>query len=101
MLIILLIMLQKVTKQHQEDLHENKSITKLAKIFISHHEEQDKDQPVEEGKKTRPKNMIQTLNTPYFQRQHWKTKKRARKFHEETQKSYIDQKGSFQWLQNG
>ena len=31
----------------------------------------------------------------------WQDNKRAGKFYEETQKNYIDQKGSFQWLQNG
>ena len=31
----------------------------------------------------------------------WQNNKRAGKFFEETQKNYIDQKGSFQWLQNG
>ena len=47
------------------------------------------------------------LKHPYFhherasKRERWKTNKRAGKFYEETQKSYIDQKGSFQWLQNG
>ena len=56
--------LQKVAKQHQEDLHENKSITKLAKIFISHHEEQDKDQPVEEGKKNQAQEYDPNLKHP-------------------------------------
>ena len=31
----------------------------------------------------------------------WQNNKRAGRFYEEAQKSYIDQKGSFQWLQNG
>ena len=99
--------LQKVTKQHQEDLHENKSITKLAKIFISHHEEHDKDQPVAERNNPQAQEDDPNLKHPYFhherasKRERWKTNKRAGKFYEETQKSYIDQKGSFQWLQNG
>ena len=99
--------LQKVTKQHQEDLHENKSITKLAKMFISHHEEHDKDQPVAERNNPQAQEDDPNLKHPYFhherasKRERWKTNKRAGKFYEETQKSYIDQKGSFQWLQNG
>ena len=31
----------------------------------------------------------------------WQTNKRAGYFYEESQKNYIDMKGSFQWIQNG
>ena len=31
----------------------------------------------------------------------WQENKRAGRFYEETTKNYIDQKGSFSWLQNG
>ena len=34
-------------------------------------------------------------------RERWKNNKRAGLFFQETQKNYIDQKGSFLWLQNG
>ena len=58
--------LQKVTKQHQKDLHENKSITKLAEIFRSHHEKQDKDQPVEERNTLQTQEDDSNLKHPYF-----------------------------------
>ena len=98
--------LQTVRKQHQEDLHENKSITKLAKIFKSQHQQATNEpRQVDENMQTQEEDP----NPKYHYLRHeraskrnrWKTNKRAGKFYEETQKAYIDQKGSFQWIQNG
>ena len=100
--------LLKVRKQHQEDLPENKSITKLADICKSHHRQQDKEQPSEEESNPQvQEEEEQKSKYPYtrheqaVKRHRWKTNKRAGAFYEETQKSYIDRKGSFQWIQNG
>ena len=99
--------LQKVRNYHQEVLPENKSITKLASIFKAHHDQQSKEQPTEEENSTQVQNEEQSPKYPYtfheraIKRSRWKTNKRAGIFYEETQKSYIDTKGSFQWIQNG
>ena len=99
--------LQKVRNYHQEVLPENKSITKLASIFKAHHDQQSKEQPTEEENNTQVQNEEQSPKYPYtfheraIKRSRWKTNKRAGIFYEETQKSYIDTKGSFQWIQNG
>ena len=98
--------LEKVRKHHQEVLPEKKSLTKLASIFKAHHEEQETEHLVEE-ENTQVQEEEQTTKYPYkrceraIKRNRWKSNKRAGRFYEETWKSYIDRKGSFQWIQNG
>ena len=93
--------LQKVRKQHEEDLPENKSITKLANIFNAAHDQHNNESA------TQVQDEESHLKYPYLhhkresKKKRWQTNKRAGNFYEETQKSYIDQKGSFQWIQNG
>ena len=54
-----------------------------------------------------PEEETRTTKHPYMfterinKKKRWQNNKRAGRFFEETQKNYIDQKGSFQWLQNG
>ena len=117
--------IQLVKRQHQEDLSENKSITKLAEIFRKKHLQQEQHtfgehilgpdyvlQPSQEQPnqtQETAQNREETTHTkhPYMfyekanKKKRWKTSKRAGYFFEESQKSYIDKKGSFQWLQNG
>ena len=99
--------LKKVSQQHKEDLPENKSIMKLAKIFKSQHEQPDQEQTIEEDNSTQVQEEEASTKYPYLhhkrasKRRRWKTNKRAGLFFEETEKSYIDKKGSFQWIQNG
>ena len=99
--------LQQVRKQHQEDLHENKSITKLAHIFKTAHEEANTEhQPKDKDTPTKAKDE-EAYRYPYShhekakKKKRWKNNKRAGYFFDETQKNYIDQKGSFQWIKNG
>ena len=99
--------LQKVRSHHQEVLPENKSITKLANIFKAHHKQQSEERPTEEENNTDVQDEEQTSKYPYtfheraMKKSRWKANKRAGIFFEETQKSYIDTQGSFQWIQNG
>ena len=98
--------LKKVRQQHLEDLPENRSITKLANIFKSNHEEQSNEAHTNDNN-NRDQQEEPHTKYPYLhherdsKRKRWKENKRAGLFYEETQKSYIDQKGSFQWIQNG
>ena len=107
-------LLKLVKTHHQNNLSEHKSITKLAEIFGKEHnlhfttnslgtetpqqENNDQEQNLNEE---------ETKRTTYMQserskkRERWKNNKRAGLFFQETQKNYIDQKGSFLWLQNG
>ena len=98
-------------KQHQEDLQGNKSITKLADTFRNIHKQQiNEDKPLEDNQNTPPPQKVQdetNAKHPYMhferinKKKRWQNNKRAGRFYEETQKNYIDQKRSFQWLQNG
>ena len=102
--------LQNVLKQHQQDLNENKSITKLANIFKTTQLEDNEQHPTTETE-TPSQQQVQTEEShskhPYThyerlnKRKKWQQQKRAGRFHEEIQKEYIDQKGSLQWIQNG
>ena len=91
--------LLKVKNQHQEDLPENKSITKLANIFRSSHEHQasDNENPAPETHQKYQHMHHECSN----KRNRWQTHKRAGKFYEETQMNYKDKQGSFQRIQNG
>ena len=103
--------IQLVRKQHQEDLQGNKSITKLADTLRNIHKQQiNEDKPPEDKQNTPPPQEVQdetNAKHPYMhferinKKKRWQNNKRAGRFYEETQKNYIDQKGNFQWLQNG
>ena len=97
-------------KQHQQDLNENKSITKLANIFKITQLEDNEQHPTTETE-TPSQHQVQTEEShskhPYThyerlnKRKKWQQQKRAGRFYEEIQKEYIDKKGSLQWIQNG
>ena len=106
--------LTKVKEQHEESLPENKSITKLAKVFKRTHlensnsnseqseivnstQQQQNEGNSEETPSKHPYTHYERLN----KRNRWQTNKRAGKFYEELNKNYIDQVGSVQWIQNG
>ena len=95
--------LKNVRKQHQDDLHENKSIPKLADIFKAAHEQKQTNETAPEApdQEQCPKLYPYLHHERASKRERWKANKRAGLFYEESQKSYIDQKGSFQWIQNG
>ena len=90
-------------KQHQQDLNENKSITKLANIFKTTQLEDNEQHPSTETE-TPSQQQVQTEEShskhPYThyerlnKRKKWQQQKRAGRFYEEIQKEYIDQKGS-------
>ena len=77
----------------------------MANIFKSSHEEQSNEAQAN-GNNNQDQQQQPLTKYPYLhherdsKRKRWKENKRAGLFYDETQKSYIDQKGSFQWLQN-
>ena len=105
--------IQLVRKHHEEDLHENKSITKLAENFKKNHLQQLNDNntggqnnntteaPQEEKEATTHSKHPYMHYEKIIKKRKWQTNKRAGYFYEESQKNYIDMKGSFQWIQNG
>ena len=103
--------IQKVKQHHEEDLPENKSICKLAAIFQkSHVQEVREEQPPQTDDNIQPPQAPEEEHVtkhPYMhfekinKKKRWQENKRAGRFYEETTKNYIDQKGSFSWLQNG
>ena len=107
-------LLQLVKAHHQNTLSEHKSIIKLARIFKkeinmdpseAEIDNNTQEENAEEGAEVNeevwiPKNAY-IENERVRKRERWKNNKRAGIFYQETQKNYIDQKGSFLWLQNG
>ena len=110
--------MKKVKEQHQDNLPESKSITKLANVFKRTHLEnsnnnseqqqevlnstqQQQTEREEETASSTPSKHPYTHFERVNKRNRWQTNKRAGRFYEELQKNYIDQKGSVQWVQNG
>ena len=103
--------MEKVKKQHKEDLPPNKSILKLADTFSKSHTQNTSNESTTENnndnQQQQAQEEVQNTKHAYMhfeninKKKRWQNNKRAGKFYEETQKNYIDQKASFQWLQNG
>ena len=95
-------MLKAVALQHQELLPQTQSIIKQAKLYgeeilICRDEDNEKKATVQAKCKRKTYNWIHNNKRI----EEWREHKRAGKFHEELDKSYIDKKGSLQWLQDG
>ena len=97
--------IQLVKKQHQEDLNENKSITKLADNFRKNHMQQlDQDETSENNSDPHTQQEEQeepTTRHPYMhferinKKRRWQNNKRAGRFYEEVQKIISTRKGVF------
>ena len=102
-----------VKRHHQNNLSEHKSVIKLADIFKKENNigtseaEVDNTQERNVQPEANANDQIRLPKNVYMEtervkkRERWKENKRAGMFYQEIQKSYIDQKGSFLWLQNG